>query len=214
MEDENMPDQDYSETIQSYDQLGQKYLDDTIPLAPPEKVEFIKLLPPGGKILDIGCAGGRDSKTFAERGFIVVGIDLSDVFLEKARQDVPSAEFLHMDAKKIAFPNNTLDAIWANAVLLHIKKYEIPSTLQKWYRALKPSGKMHIRVKQGAGSSFVEDDVLAPGYKRLMVFFSEDEVIQFLEQAGFDIISSEIIADEAKRKGVNWIRVWAKKPQQ
>lgn len=214
MEDKNMSDREYSKTIQSYDRLGQKYLDDTSSLAPPEKMEFIKLLPPGGRILDIGCAGGRDSKTFAEHGFIVVGIDFSNVFLEKARQDVPSAEFLHMDAKNIAFPDNTFDAVWANAILLHIKKSDIPTTLQKWHRVLQPGGKIHIRVKQGAGSSFVEDDVLAPGYKRLMVFFSEVEMVKFLEQVGFVIISSEIIADEAKRKGVNWIRVWAEKSQQ
>jgi tellurite methyltransferase len=35
------------------------------------------LLPPGARVLDLGCREGRDSVFFAERGFDVTGVDIA-----------------------------------------------------------------------------------------------------------------------------------------
>ena len=82
----------YKKTIEAYVKLGEKYLGHGKTAR--EFPEFIKLLPKGGRVLDVGCAGGRDSKRFTQKGFKVIGIDLVDLFLKIARKNVPKAKFI------------------------------------------------------------------------------------------------------------------------
>jgi ubiquinone/menaquinone biosynthesis C-methylase UbiE len=44
------------------------------------------LLPAGGRILDLACGTGTDAFWFAEHGYTVHGIDISDGMLERARE--------------------------------------------------------------------------------------------------------------------------------
>jgi tellurite methyltransferase len=44
------------------------------------------LLPPGARVLDLGCGEGRDSVFFAERGFNVTGVDIARSGLAKAER--------------------------------------------------------------------------------------------------------------------------------
>lgn len=40
--------------------------------------EFLEMLPAGGRILDLGCGPGRDTRLFLERGFRVTAVDGSE----------------------------------------------------------------------------------------------------------------------------------------
>ena len=44
------------------------------------------LLPPGARVLDLGCGEGRDSVFFAQRGFNVTGVDVARSGLAKAER--------------------------------------------------------------------------------------------------------------------------------
>ena len=61
------------------------------------------------RILDIGCGTGRHSIELARRGYHVVGIDLSESMLSKARAKAKSAgvdvEYLQADARQLHFHN-------------------------------------------------------------------------------------------------------------
>jgi len=48
--------------------------------------ELTAFVPPGGRILELGCGEGRDSVYFASCGFEVTGLDISDAGLEKAER--------------------------------------------------------------------------------------------------------------------------------
>jgi SAM-dependent methyltransferase len=48
-------------------------------------IEKVLRLPPGAKVLDVPCGGGRHSLELAARGHRVTGVDLSDDFLRAAR---------------------------------------------------------------------------------------------------------------------------------
>lgn len=200
----------YKTTIEVYEKLGRKYIKDTKSLSPPEISGFIKLLPPKGSVLEIGCAGGRDSKRFAAKGFKITGIDLVRTFLQEAQKAVPSGRFVKMDMRHLKFPSNYFDAVWANAVLLHLKKKDIPPTLKGFFRVLKKGGKMHIRVKKGTGVTY-EKDKLSSEEKRLFTYFSKNELKKFVTNAGFKILLSRIFSDEAKRGDLKWISLWAVK---
>ena len=48
--------------------------------------ELTALVPPGGRILDLGCGEGRDSVYFAFCGYEVTGLDVSAAGIEKAER--------------------------------------------------------------------------------------------------------------------------------
>lgn len=58
----------------------------------------------GSRLLDVGCGPGRHSHELARRGMEVVGIDVSETFVDLARQDSPEGStFIHGDARTMAF---------------------------------------------------------------------------------------------------------------
>ena len=48
--------------------------------------DLAALVPPGARVLDLGCGEGRDSVYFASRGYDVTGLDVSAAGLEKAER--------------------------------------------------------------------------------------------------------------------------------
>lgn len=200
----------YEKTIGVYKKLSKKYIRNIKEFTPKEFPGFVKLLLKGSRVLDVGCAGGRDSKKFVRKGFRVIGIDLVDTFLREARKSVPNAKFIKMDLRKLKFPEDYFGAIWANAVLLHIKRRDIPMVLKGFYKVLQPGGKMHIRVKKGQRARYRKDE-LSKKEKRIFTYFSEEEFKRFIKKSGFRIITSRIFPDELGRKDVQWISFWAEK---
>lgn len=196
-------------TTEVYKKLGKKYLSSIEDLTPIQFHDFIKLLPKNSLVLDIGCAGGRDSKKFVDNGFKVIGIDLVDDFLAEARELVPEAEFMKMDVCKLLFPDNYFDGIWATAVLLHLKKHEVPQVIQEFKRILKSQGILFIGVKVGRGEEVVVDK-LSDGLGRFFSYYSENEIRKLLKNAGFKIVFIKSFPDDAGRDDVRWIRTIAK----
>ncbi len=199
----------YKNTIKSYKKLGETYVESIKDLTPSQFEIFVKKVSPKGKVLDVGCAGGRDAKKLVKKGFEVVGIDLVDEFLKIAKTDVPKAKFLKMDLLKLKFPNDYFDGIWASAVLLHVNKKDISNVFKNFNKVLKLGGKFFVGVKLGEGTTYATDKLSRQ--KRLMVLFTEKQIKSFIEKAGFKIIYSKIVPDDAGRKNINWIRIIAEK---
>lgn len=175
-----------------------------------ELPEFIKLLKLNSRVLDVGCAGGRDSQHFIKAGHKVIGIDIVDIFLKEAKKRVPGATFKKMDLMKLDFPNNYFDAIWAHAVLLHFSKKDLPKILKSFNQILKSGGILHVRLKRGYGEHFVKEK-LTENKKRLFTYYKKKEVESALRDAKFKIVASRLFPDELKRQDVKWISVWGRK---
>ena len=197
-------------TTETYTVLGDKYLEDISNATPPELSDFIKLFPQGSKILEVGTAGGRDAKIFVDAGMDVTGIDMVGDFLNKAKKDVPNANFIQMDVRGMNFPDNSFEGIYANAVLLHLEKKEVPPVLDKFYALLKPEGKLHIRLKEGEGEKEIVEK-LSQNHSRFFSFFTQAEVEELLKKSGFKIIRSEEMPDNIGREGLKWISIWGEK---
>jgi SAM-dependent methyltransferase len=79
--------------IQSYrtDEAIEKY--SNYSLYPNELLLFKKYFPYGSSVLDLACGIGRTTLRLYEMGYIVKGIDLSDVFINIARNRFPYISF-------------------------------------------------------------------------------------------------------------------------
>jgi SAM-dependent methyltransferase len=79
-------------------------------IAEAEFIESVLLLPKGSQVLDVACGHGRHAIELAKRGHHVMGIDLSERFIERARQaaqlnELTNAEFLVGDMRESYFVN-------------------------------------------------------------------------------------------------------------
>jgi SAM-dependent methyltransferase len=156
---------------------------------------FISHVRPGGRILDAGSAGGRDSSWFVARGFEVKGIDISPSLISIAMRAVPNAHFAVMDLTRLDFPDSYFDGIWCSCVLLHVPRSEAPATIRGMAEKLRPGGVIYILVKEGAREGLEEDARYNNGIK-FSSYFEVQEIHQMLVDAGLEIV---LISDTHQR---------------
>ena len=107
------------------------------------------------KILDIGCGTGRHSIELTKRGYSVVGIDLSESQLKRAREKAAEQtlkiDFQQHDARKLPFSRK-----FDLAIMLCEGAFPLMETdemnfqiLQNAAKALKPKGKLIFTTLNG-----------------------------------------------------------------
>ena len=85
-----------------------------------QKYEKLLNIPPGGRVLDIGCGTGAFVYCLAERGYQVVGVDFSPSMLRAARKSTQgkSIEFVQGDVTMgLGFPDGNFDLVLSSYVL-------------------------------------------------------------------------------------------------
>ena len=89
------------------DHLGAAYLRYSFTRGTAQEVEFLVEelgLQPGDRVLDVGCGPGRHANALGALGVEVVGVDISERFLEVARSAAPpGVTYLRADARDLAF---------------------------------------------------------------------------------------------------------------
>ena len=97
------------------DHLGDAYLRYSFTYGTVREVDVlidVLGLAEGSRLLDVGCGPGRHSHELARRGIEVVGIDVSETFVDLARRDAPEgATFVHGDARTMVFDSEFNAAI-------------------------------------------------------------------------------------------------------
>ena len=110
---------------------------------------FLGEIPPGARILDAGSGSGRDSAFFLRKGYQVLSIDASAEMVA-ATSRLTGQPALRMRFDEVAFDVD-FDGIWACASLLHIARPDLPATLARIVKALKPGGVLYVSFKYGPG---------------------------------------------------------------
>jgi SAM-dependent methyltransferase len=89
------------------DHLGGAYLRYSFTKGTEQEVGFLVDalgLQPGMRVLDVGCGPGRHARALAARGIGVHGIDISQRFVDLAREGAPAgATFERLDARRLPF---------------------------------------------------------------------------------------------------------------
>src|SRR5471032_185018 len=91
------------------------------------------------QILDFGCGPGRDLKTFTAMGHVAVGLDGTERFTEMASAD-SGCEVWQQNFLELDLPAERFDGIFANAVLFHVPRQELPRVLRELHATLKEEG--------------------------------------------------------------------------
>jgi len=131
-----------------YDANALAFFNDTVSLDMSSLYEeFLPLLPTNAMILDVGCGSGRDSKAFKDKGFQVVAIEPSAALATFAQEIIGQ----HVEVTSIQQfqSNQSFDAVWACASLLHVSFSELPSVFGQLSALLKLSGVIYCSFKYG-----------------------------------------------------------------
>jgi SAM-dependent methyltransferase len=96
------------------DHLGEAYLRYSFTKGTENEVDFlvdVLGLDHGDRVLDVGCGPGRHAHALGRRGIQVLGIDISERFVELARVDAPpGVSFERLDARALTF-DGEFDAV-------------------------------------------------------------------------------------------------------
>jgi SAM-dependent methyltransferase len=115
----------------------------------PLYAHFLPHVPSGGQILDAGCGSGRDARAFLDQGYRVTAFDASEHLAALANAHLGQA------VQVIRFQDlewtQAFDGIWACASLLHVPGRELPDTMRRLARALRPRGVLYASFKYGSG---------------------------------------------------------------
>lgn len=165
--------------------------------------KFKQYVKPTGKILDVGCGSGRDSKRFIEDGYQVDALDASEEICKCAGKYI-GQQVKCQKIEEITYENE-FDGIWACASLLHISKEKMPTVIGKLYKVLKENGILYASFKVGSGERFADG--------RFFNDYTEKEIVEvFSRQSGFEIKECFVTEDVRKeRKSEYWINVISKK---
>ena len=126
----------------------------------------------GGRVLDVGVGTGLSLSDYA-RTTRLCGVDLSEPMLRKAHERVKAQNLTNvetlavMDAKTLAFADNSFDAVVAQYVITTVPDPE--GTLDDFVRVLKAGGELilvnHIGAEGGPRKLF--EEAFAPVARRL-----------------------------------------------
>lgn len=102
-----------------FDEYAPRYMDEPFVVGTVGEVDFVVgelALPPGARILDVGCGTGRHSVELARRGYRVTGVDQSQGMLDQAAAAAREAgvtgsvEWVRADAAGLVWEGEPFDA--------------------------------------------------------------------------------------------------------
>lgn len=153
---------------------------------------LLKSLPPGSRILDLGCGTGLPTaKQLVEGGHQVVGVDLSAGMTALARRNVPGARFHQLDIADLrpGGPHDLgrFDAITAFFSILMLPRAEIPHAMRLLHDLLVPGGLLALGMVEADLDDFpipfLGNTIRVTGYLR-------EELNQIVEEAGFQVVET------------------------
>lgn len=107
-----------------------------------QRLNELRPLNQGMKVLDIGCGQGPALQHFSTSGAQAIGITLNQTDVDVCRQK--GFEVYKMDQSFLEFESETFDIVWARHVIEHSV---IPFfTLHEFKRVLKKNGLLYLEV--------------------------------------------------------------------
>ena len=125
---------------------------DVADLYPSETVFLPRVLFPGAKVLDVGCASGGFFNIMRsyEPAVEYTGIDLSATAVEMAQARYPEAIFVLNEGFSLPFEDNTFDLVHCTSVFNNEPNYQ--TILEEMYRVTNRFALADIRLLKGIGN--------------------------------------------------------------
>lgn len=152
--------------------------------------ELAKRLPEGARVLELGCGAGlADTRHLAER-FRLTGVDISREQIERARANVPAAQFVHSDFTRVDFAAGSFDGVAAFYSFNHVPRALLGALLARIHSWLVPDGLFLAALGTG------DTDAWTGEWLGTTMFFSSfppETNRRLLAEAGFELLLDELM---------------------
>lgn len=149
----------------------------------------------GAAVLDLGCGSGLPvARDLTIAGCHVVGVDISEVQIDRARRLVPDAEFRQADITSVDFDSGSFDAVVSFFALIHVPLADQLPLIRRIAGWLRPGGLFVATTGYWAWTGYEENwlDGGAP------MWWSQADVATYrswLTQAGLVIEREEFVPE-------------------
>lgn len=193
-------------TVTAYDASAAAYRDGTeagVEIVLAAVAEFAEAVGPGGRVLEIGSAGGRDARAMEQSGLSVRRTDISPGFVELMRADGHAADVVDPLTDELGGP---YDGVWANACLLHVARADLPVVLRRLAEATRADGLLRFSVKEGDGDAWSTHGHVTGS--RHFTFWRAEPLRAAVEGAGWSV---ERLTETDGMRGERWLEVRARR---
>jgi SAM-dependent methyltransferase len=136
--------------------------------------------------VEIGCRSGRMLRAAARCFGRVVGVDLSELAVNRARAAIGANSRVELvvseDLMLSPLPDGSADFVWSFSALSTMPPLAVAALLKESRRVLKPSGSMRLRLFLGRDVLLSSDGVIHPRAYR------QESFEKAARLAGFEVV--------------------------
>lgn len=189
-------------TLAAYERYSAQYVDRTSTRRSPLVDDLIELAASGAHVLELGSGPGRDAAALEEAGLFVDRTDGARAFVEALVAAGHRARVLNLYEEDFGGP---YDAVFANAVLLHVDRDRLQNVLAVARRATRHGGVLVASFKKGDGAGWSDRKLDAA---RHFTYWQENALDTIVRAAGWRSVN----VSESTRSGSpeRWITVIAR----
>ncbi len=152
--------------------------------------ELLYYFPETGKLLDLGCGGGQPMTAyFANKGFEVVGVDISPKMIEIAKKQIPQGNFFVSDMTECRFREEEFDAIVSTFAIIHVPQEKQLPLFKKIFKWLKIGGTAFLVLANQETKDWTDNFY---GVQMYWSHFGKEGYKEIIDKVGFELIWDEV----------------------
>ncbi len=152
--------------------------------------ELVTRLPPGARVVELGCGGGTAETKRLAREFQLVGVDLSTEQVRRVRTRVPEGEFLRADITDVDFEPRSLGGVAAFYSFNHVPRELLGDLFSRIHSWLAEGGLLLAALGTGDTEGWTGEWLGATMY---FSSWPPETNRRLLEQAGFALLRDELV---------------------
>ncbi len=174
--------------MREYDLIAEWYASERIDQAGvPEITALSSSIPPGSRVLDIGCGNGIPiTRALLRAGHIVIGLDSSGAMLERFRDNCPETPAIRGVVYACPFADGSFDAAVAWGVMFHLSRENQIQAIASVSRVLKMGAP--FLFTSGDADDLEGKEGVMNGIRFRYFSFSIENYRRILDDQGFTLI--------------------------
>ncbi len=154
--------------------------------------DFINMVQPPARVLQIGCGTGHDTVFLANK-YSVVAIDKSPGAVNYTKLENPGVDVHVADLIDFPVAGNTYKGIWSRDVLHHIPAQDLDPVFEKLAKGLVHGGILYLIVRRGEGEGTEVDVESGHNFEKFYHYFSQQELIERASRVGLEPAKIEFV---------------------
>lgn len=197
-----------NQSIAAYDEFAAEYQEFWKDRRPLDAVrQFARLAGRGALVLDVASGPGLDVRPLRDAGLRVVAGDRSETCMKVGLLLHPKRPLGCWDFRRLPFPDQTFEGMWAPAALQHLPRRELRAALTE-LRRVQRAGPIFLSFRLGSGDlELVEDPPVGHVHATSL---QPEELTALLLDQGYARVETEERPDPLERADVTWLYGWGR----